>query len=105
MKIYHIITDLYRIVGIIPPRSAEKHPFNGKNLLVLITFSALVVSENIFFFCYAENFQEYTDSFYVLFTADTAWLNYAAIVWEMGNIFKFIKSLENTIKEREENQF
>lgn len=104
MKIYHIIIDLYRIVGIIPPKSSEKYPFNRKNFLVLIIFSAMVVSENIFFFCYANNFQEYTDSFYVLFTVDTAWLNYAAIVWEMRNIFTFIKSLENTIEQSEKIQ-
>lgn len=104
MKIYQIIIDLYRIVGIIPPKSNKKHPFNRTNLLVLILFSAIVISENIFFFCYAENFQEYTDSFYVLFTVDTAWLNYAAIVWEMRNIFKFIQSLEDAIGKSEDKK-
>lgn len=103
MKIYHIIIDLYRIVGIVPPKSTQQYPFNRTNLLVLIVFSAIVISENVFFFCYAQNFQEYTDSFYVLFTVDTAWLNYAAIVWEMRNIFRFIKSLENTIGKSEKN--
>lgn len=62
-------------------------------------FSAMVFSENIFFFFYAENFQEYTDSFYVLFTVNTAWLNYAAIVWEMPRIYEFIENLENTINQ------
>lgn len=104
MKIYRTIIDLYGIVGILPPKSTEMFPFNRINLLVLIIFSAIVVSENIFFFCYAENFQEYTDSFYVLFTVDTAWLNYAAIVWEMRNIFRFIRSLENTIGKSEKTQ-
>lgn len=104
MEIYQIIKDLYRLVGIIPPVSSERHPFNRKNLLVLSIFSAIVLSENIFFFFNAENFQEYIDSFYVVFTVDTAWWNYAAIVWEMSKIYEFIENLENTIKKSEKNE-
>lgn len=97
IKILRSIRKYYAIIGINLNQAIKENPLNQKNLTALIGMSIAIISANKFFFCDAETFWEYINSFYATCTVTVAGVNFAVIIWKTANVFKFVQNLEETI--------
>lgn len=98
MKIFQSIISNLNSEGIAWP---QKHPFNVKNITILVNLSLATILATLFLLLEAETFSDYGDSFYVIASTIVSSVIFAVIVWKTQEIFKLINSFETIIQERE----
>lgn len=100
MKIFHVLLEYARIIGIRPIEPGETSIFNFVNLIVLWYLGISTIAATAFLLFEASTFQQYAESFF-------AWISVVAVL--IGSYFfiqntlqslEFIASLEKTIESR-----
>lgn len=64
----------------------------------MLIFGQALISNYVFLLLKAENFREYTDSFYATATLTIAAVNFVIAILKMAESVRFIENCENTIE-------
>lgn len=101
MKLAQTIQKNLSSLGIRDDRLFQTHPFNQKNVLILISNGLFVTLHIIYLFCVARTFKEYTISFYMTTAAIVILLACSILIWKSKNLFQLIKSSTKIIEKSE----
>lgn len=89
------------ILVINQPKSMDDfNRFNVRNSVGFIVSSSFCISTILYSKYNAESFTEYTESFHDFVTNDAAFGFTLILIYKMEEIFKFIKNVEEFIRER-----
>lgn len=90
LKIFQPALKFLATHGITP----QNHPFNWRNLLILVVFVIGLILICSFLFVVASTFKEYTESIYVSSVGILIFSMYLNVIWNKANIFQFIDCWE-----------
>lgn len=94
---YQTLIKHFALMGIQSDQITKKYLLNSKNVFVLIMLVICSISANVFLWYEADNFKEYTESFYGTSCVTVSFANFTVNVWKMPNMFRLIENLENCI--------
>lgn len=101
MKIFQSNLKLLQIMGITSFQSIQSNPFNIRNVVLLSIFVSSVIMSGGFLFYTANDFSEYTESFYVTSTLIVSGTVFVNFVLNMRKFFQLVNSIEDVIQKSE----
>lgn len=94
MKIFQVIQTNFKLLGVTPTQSSQKHQFNF-NLLAMITWCIFSTASYVLWFLYtAKNFSEYMDAALFAFESLICTVCLLILFWKKEQWLKFIENLE-----------
>lgn len=96
MKFFQSTQEFFGVLGI--SSQYLMHKRNVKSILTMLIFGQALISNYVFLLLKAENFREYTDSFYATATITIAAVNFVIAILKMAESVRFIENCENTIE-------
>ncbi|XP_055306350.1 odorant receptor 94a-like [Sitodiplosis mosellana] len=99
MKIFDLIRHHFEFVGISTTQTT-KHPFNVRNVAILVTFAQFFISSMAFLLFEAKTIREFADSFYAAATTFGVSNVFIPNIFNMANIFQLIDDSDAIIQKR-----
>lgn len=99
VRVFQSIQKYFAITGITSHQSIQRHPFNGRNLMVLLMSGMATASHCIYFLFIASSFIEYLTSAFWAFIMFYGFLIFANTIWKMTILFKYINRFNYIIEE------
>lgn len=90
MSVFEIFQKNAVNIGIDRKQLIAKYAFNAKSLKCFFVLGILVIFSDVYFFHSANNFREYTESFYITSMANAVFLVFTIAIWQMKALFQFI---------------
>lgn len=101
MEIFQIIQNNFKLLGLKPSQSSQKHPLNT-NILASITWCVFSTASYVLWFFYTANsFDDYMDAALFAFESLLCTAGLLVLIWKMQQWFKFIKNLEIILNKSE----
>lgn len=100
MKIFQSIERRFGSLGIYIRQAFQENRFNSKNLTILCIFVVFTILTMAFFLFEAENFREYSESFYVTVCTIFNSFAFTIFMWKHSELFELIMAIETTIQKR-----
>lgn len=101
MEIFKSIKEYFVRVGIDSTQSAQKHPFNSRNLIAFFFLSCCIISIILHIIYVDNDFGKYANSFNVIATIMLATVCFAIYVIKMENAFDIMNNTETIINKSE----
>lgn len=99
VKLFTFIKKTFRIIGISPPQSNQKHnSINSKNWIFLLCLVQLCIATVGYFFTEANSIMEYGMVFFNAITAIETIILYLIFIWQMKNILNYIENCEKFVE-------
>lgn len=105
MEVFKLIQVYFIELGVNANQSVRSHPFNAKNVMVLIIFILSILSNLIYLIGFATTFEEYTSCLNLIASLVVCFMVFAIIVWKMKELFEFIKLLDHMIQKSKNISF
>lgn len=102
MESFKLLRTHLEMCGIVLPKTPKMHPFNAKNLTVIILDSTSVYLY-VNLIRSANTFEEYTVVIYNTASACFCTTVFTFITWKTSELFQFIGNLDNVISSSEFN--
>lgn len=97
MEIFYQIQKDFATMGINSRSSAKQIPLNARNFCALCLLGLPIVLQCVYLNKVASAFQEYIEFIKIIIAMWTGTTGFAAIIWNMPKLFRFIDSLQTTI--------
>lgn len=94
MKLFQSIQRGLALVGLTSYQSRQKNPFSRKILITTFSYTLTVISFDVYLFCVARTFWEYTENIYTNSQLTVAVFCYIIVVFKMKNIFQGFNECE-----------
>lgn len=101
IKLFQSTLKWYHSFGIYPPQSNENRLFNLKNGFFICALAQMGAMTGTFFLFKAKGFDEFCTGFERTSTILAQSLYFIIIIFQMGNILKFIEKFEKLVGESE----
>lgn len=88
-------------LGLIAPQPLQKHPFNLRNIVVLLIFTSFFISIGAYHRFEAEAFSEYAECIYMEISFLCGICMFASLLSKSANFFELIQKIESSIQKRE----
>lgn len=99
MKIFQSHAKNLAILGITAHQSMQRYPFlNARTVVSTVIFILCVIVNAVFLLFVASNFDEYTNSIYVVLTVLIVFNVFVIHIWKMKELFETMKTIENLIQ-------
>lgn len=96
MKVFELFQKNAVNIGIDRKQLTAKCVFNEKSLKCFFVLGILVICSDLYFFHLANNFREYTESFYITSMSNGVFLVFTIAIWKMDALFQFIDDCQIT---------
>lgn len=101
MEIFALLRKHLAICGIeLTQKPSPSHPFNVKNLIVVILLYVFVIL-SIASLNEANTYEDYTDILYLSVSIGVCGIVYVIIVWKSPELLRFLDSLAEIVNESE----
>lgn len=100
MKIFQSIRHHFEFVGISQAQSLRKHPFNLRNLAILLIYLQFLITSTAYVLFEAKTIREFADSFYAASTTAGVSNVFTWNMVNMANIFQLIDNSAMIIEKR-----
>lgn len=90
-------------IGIDRKQLTAKNAFNAQSLKCFFVLGMLVIFSDVYFFHLANNFREYTESFYITSMSNSVFLVFSIAVWKMKALFLFIDDSDRILSSSEQS--
>lgn len=101
MKILQSNRESLAKLGITSSQSVQKYPVNVKNLVCIVWFGLMTISEAMFLITEANTLKEFVAVLNASLTLVVEYIEFLLHVWKMGKLFEFIVNFENLISKSE----
>lgn len=101
MEIFRQFQKNIAIMGIDSRSAAQNIPLNARNFSALILLALPIGLQCVYLNKVASIFQEYIEFIKIIIAMWTGTTAFAAIIWNMSKLFRYIDSLEATINKSE----
>lgn len=101
MEIFQLIQNNFKLLGITPNQSSQKHPLNANLLAVLNWCIFSTASYVLWYFYTANSFSDYMDSALFAFESLICTSGLLVLIWKMEQWFRFIKNLQIVLNKSE----
>lgn len=98
IKLFQIVQNSFKILGIHPSQANEVIAFNSRNLFSLFCFAQFCILIGGFFILKAETMQEYFSSFFMFSTLFCTGIGFTLLLWRIAEIQELIAKLEKFIE-------
>lgn len=100
MRIFNATQRYFTVLGIQSPKRNRKTPLTAKNSMVLIILIGFLILAFVFFAFKAQNFEDRTNSFYVVATLTLVILTISIYTWKASELFQYVSNFEKVIEMR-----
>lgn len=103
MKVLEFVKSEFSMLGIClnTTKSVQRYSFNLKNSLILSVLIIGIILSCVHLLYIAKSFNEFTYSLYAMSSMLTGTICFAAMVWKMQPMSKYVDRLESTINKSE----
>lgn len=101
MEIFRQFQKNFAKMGIDSRSSAQNIPLNARNFSAFLLLALFIVLQCIYLNKVASTFQEYIEFIKIIIAMWTGTIAFAAIIWNMSKLFRYIDNLEATINKSE----
>lgn len=97
MQIYEPILEYLRMIGLNWNQSAQKFPFNERNLISLFIYGLNILCNVAYVICGATGMENVIDSLRATFTLLCIASIFISLVWKMQELFEFFSKTDDVI--------
>lgn len=101
MKSIDSLKICFATLGFDSPQSTRKDLLKPKNISCLSLIGIDIVLTSVYIYYEANDFEEYVDAIYILWTLIFSFFTFATLIWQVPEHYRFINYLENAITESE----
>lgn len=98
MKTFDSIKNFFAILGFDSSQSTRKDLLKIETVLPIIFIGIDIILTIVSVHYEASNFEEYVNSIYLLSSLILSFFIFTTLLWQMPTHYKFITTLENTLK-------